>query len=192
MKRLFGTFSLVVLILISPLTTADDFPPVRELMSAEDMKVTGLDKLNEEELQALREWLEVFVERDAGFAIEQYRERQKAAARAVKEQKQEVKRQTVAASSARKEPAAATESEDTRRNRFDKSYARIVGDFSGWNGKTRFNLDNGEVWQQRKPDSMRRMKAISNPEVKITKNFLGFYVMEVPAADVKVPVTRIR
>ena len=68
----------------------------------------------------------------------------------------------------------------------------MVGDFSGWSGKTTFILDNGEVWQQRRADSVRRTKRITNPEVRITKNLMGYYVMEIPAAKVKMPVTRIK
>ena len=81
--------------------------------------------------------------------------------------------------------------EPETKNRFDKSVARIVGDFSGWRGKTLFKLDNGETWQQRRADSVRRTKIISNPEVRIKRNVMGFYVMEIPAAKVRVPVTRI-
>ena len=51
-------------------------------------------------------------------------------------------------------------------NRFNKNQAKIVGDFSGWSGKTTFILDNGEVWQQRRADSVRRTKRITNPETK--------------------------
>jgi hypothetical protein len=29
--------------------------------------------------------------------------------------------------------------------------SRIVGEFSGWSGKTRFVLENGQVFEQRRP-----------------------------------------
>ena len=150
-------------------------PPVQELMSAEEMAVTGVEKLSPEELQALREWLEIFVDRDAAFIVKEYRERMEAEAEA---------------RAAAGQPAGQPE-KDTR-NRFDKSMARIVGEFRGWEGKTLFTLDNGEVWQQRRDSSIRRTRPIQNPEVQIKKNMFGFYEMEVFEADIRVPVTRVR
>ena len=164
---------------------AAELPSLDELMSPSEMEITGVDKLSAEEKQALREWLEVFVDLDAKFAAKRYAERKKA------EEKAGVTRQK---SEPRTEQVSETTQHDVqeKQNRFSKSQARIVGDFTGWKGKTTFRLDNGEVWQQRKPDSIRRTKRVSNPEVRITRNFMGFYIMEVPAVKTKVPVTRIK
>lgn len=50
--------------------------------------------------------------------------------------------------------------------------ARIVGEFTGWDGKTRFVLDNGQVWRQSTP-GVYRHKA-TDPEVTITRAAIGY------------------
>ena len=56
--------------------------------------------------------------------------------------------------------------------------SRIVGDFGGWSGKTVFRLENGQVWEQRL-DGRYRYRGEPNPEVRIERNWLGFYRMTV-------------
>ncbi len=56
--------------------------------------------------------------------------------------------------------------------------SRISGDFSGWDGETVFRLENGQVWRQR----LRGRYFYSGPpqpEVRITRNYLGFYKLTV-------------
>ena len=52
--------------------------------------------------------------------------------------------------------------------------ARIVGPFDGWDGKTYFRLDNGQVWQQRVSGNYR--KKAENPEVVVEKGRFGYYL----------------
>ena len=169
-----------------------ELPPLEDLMSESEMEVTGVDKLTADERQALREWLEVFVDQDAKFAIRKYAKQRKVEAKAKIEQQniEETRGEVSLAETVENGEDKVIQEEP--RNRFNKNVARMIGDFSGWSGKTLFRLDNGEVWQQRRLDSVRRTKTISKPEVRISKNFMGFYVMEIPAAKVKVPVTRIK
>lgn len=54
--------------------------------------------------------------------------------------------------------------------------ARILPPFEGWDGKTLFRLDNGQVWRQRQPGRYRH-QAGQDTEVRIRKNFFGFYVL---------------
>ena len=56
--------------------------------------------------------------------------------------------------------------------------ARITGDFKGWQGKTIFRLDNGQVWVQRL-DGRYAYKGSPNPEVRIKRNWAGFYRMTI-------------
>ena len=72
-----------------------------------------------------------------------------------------------------------------------KVTARITGDFDGWNGKTVFRLDNGQVWKQRL-DGRYRYRGPANPEVRIDKNWLGFYKMTLIDEDRSIGVTRVR
>lgn len=56
--------------------------------------------------------------------------------------------------------------------------SRIVGDFDGWSGETVFRLENGQVWEQRL-DGRYRYRGEPNPQVRIYRNWLGFYRMTV-------------
>ncbi len=67
---------------------------------------------------------------------------------------------------------------------------RIVGHFRGWDGKTTFTLDNGEIWGQRVPS--RYFASLDNPEVEISKNPLGYYELKVVETGRRVGVTRIK
>jgi len=53
--------------------------------------------------------------------------------------------------------------------------AHVLPPFTGWTGQTMFRLDNGQAWRQRIKG--RYSFSGSDPEVVITRNALGFYVM---------------
>ena len=55
--------------------------------------------------------------------------------------------------------------------------SRIDGEFTGWNGPTRFPLKNGQVWETR--SSKRYSYSAIDPEVEITRTILGQYRMRV-------------
>ncbi|MEM1144209.1 MAG: hypothetical protein AAGI88_16640 [Pseudomonadota bacterium] len=69
--------------------------------------------------------------------------------------------------------------------------SRISGDFSGWTGSTVFKLENGQVWQQRL-DGRYRYRGEANPEVRISKNWMGFYRMELIGRKKAIGVTRVQ
>ena len=56
--------------------------------------------------------------------------------------------------------------------------SRISGEFSGWNGETVFRLENGQVWRQRLQGRY-FYSGPPQPEVRITRNYLGFYKITV-------------
>ena len=66
---------------------------------------------------------------------------------------------------------------------------RIAGEFRGWDGDTVFRLENGQVWKQRLPG--RWSYRASSPEVELSKNMMGFWMLRVLDADRAVGVTRI-
>lgn len=68
--------------------------------------------------------------------------------------------------------------------------SRIDGQFNGWNGKTRFRLQNGQVWETRY-DRRYRYSSM-NPEVEITKNMLGFHSLKVVETGRSIGVKRIK
>ncbi len=68
--------------------------------------------------------------------------------------------------------------------------SRIDGTFKGWrDNKTRFRLENGEIWEQRQSSTY--ITNLESPEVIIKKRRFG-YTMEVPAIGRSVHVKRIR
>ena len=69
--------------------------------------------------------------------------------------------------------------------------SRIVGKFNGWSGKTVFRLENGQIWQQRLSDRY-SYRGPPNPEVRITKNFMGFYKLTLVEDDRGVGVKLIK
>ncbi len=68
--------------------------------------------------------------------------------------------------------------------------SRIDGEFSGWNGTTRFHLKNGQVWETR--SSRRYRYSAIDPEVEITRNFLGQYRMRLVDTGQAISVRRIQ
>ncbi len=68
--------------------------------------------------------------------------------------------------------------------------SRIDGAFSGWNGPTRFTLQNGQVWET---NTTRRYDySATDPEVEITRNWMGVYRMRVVDTGQSINVRRVR
>lgn len=153
-----------------PLSYAvEEFPEVKDLMSDDEFRLTGMDKLNPEELQNLKVWLQIYTERDAEFL------------RSITDIASPLESEVTDVTGKQKVGVLALTT-DIR--------SIIPGDFLGWTGNTKFVLANGQVWQQR-GKARYRFKGI-DPEVIIRKNILGFYVMEFPSVSRKVKVTRIQ
>ena len=68
--------------------------------------------------------------------------------------------------------------------------SRIDGVFNGWNGPTRFTLKNGQVWETN--TSRHYSYSAIDPEVEITRNWLGVYRMRILDTGVAINVRRIR
>jgi hypothetical protein len=69
--------------------------------------------------------------------------------------------------------------------------AMIKGAFSGWSGKTKFVLDNGQVWKQADKNSSFYVK-LENPTIIIEKGSLGTYFLSVAGYAKRVRVKRIK
>ena len=70
----------------------------------------------------------------------------------------------------------------------DSITTKVRGRFEGWSGKTRFYLENGQVWQQRLGGTY--YKIVKNPEVVIEKESLGYW-MTVKETGARVAVLRL-
>lgn len=69
--------------------------------------------------------------------------------------------------------------------------SRIVGEFEGWSGKTKFHLENGQVWQQSGHDKWAGVR-LENPTVRIRPGFMGSWVLKVEGYNTTTRVRRIR
>ncbi len=68
--------------------------------------------------------------------------------------------------------------------------SRIDGEFNGWDGPTRFVLKNGQVYET---NSTRRYSySAIDPEVEITRNWMGIYKMRLLDTDKAINVRRIQ
>ena len=181
---------LLAILVMAIRVDAAQLPPINEIMSAGELDATGLDKLSPAELQTLREWMEVFIKRDAKFVMRHYKG-DPASEKPVNEVSG-LGAQGIESGEPGKASGASREAVRSEENSFNEIRSSIDGNFTGWSGPTRFTLANGQVWQQRNPDGHRRVKTLANPDVILTKNFLGQYVMKVPLAKIKVPVKRVK
>ena len=67
--------------------------------------------------------------------------------------------------------------------------SRIISDFTGWNGRTTFVLENGQTWQQRMDGNYRFTGA--DTRVTIKRGFMGLYRMELVATGRWIGVRRV-
>lgn len=165
-----------------------DPPPydLRSRMTVEEFERAGLGKLTPEELAALNDWL------DREFTAARQGDRP-ATPQAVTP--------PLSPSEATLLPPATQPNTSLRdaerdfglpssRHEPDMIRARIVGEFTGWEGKTEFVLDNGQVWQQAKPDKY--YYRASNPEVMIEKTWLGGYRLRLVETKRAINVIRVK
>ena len=80
--------------------------------------------------------------------------------------------------------------EDGPGNDVDRIQSRYVGEFTGWDGKTIFELENGQVWQQ--IGSGRMTYRATNPMITIKRAFMGSYLLKVEGRNKSVRVKRIK
>ncbi len=88
--------------------------------------------------------------------------------------------------------AAETKSAGFGVNELDRNTvrSRIDGEFTGWNGPTRFPLKNGQVWETQ--STRRYSYSATDPEVEITRNWIGSYRMRILDTGKSIGVKRIR
>ena len=78
----------------------------------------------------------------------------------------------------------------------DSSYSsgvssRIIGKFAGWEGKTTFHLENGQVWRQVGSDKWSGVK-LENPSVTIKPGFMGSWTLKVEGYNTTTKVKRVQ
>jgi hypothetical protein len=71
----------------------------------------------------------------------------------------------------------------------DSIRSRVPGLFLGWTGETVFRLENGQVWRQTEPGSFG--VRLQDPEVEISRGWLGGYFLSVEGLNRRVRVERV-
>lgn len=164
-----------------------DAPEIETLMAPEDFSASGLDKLTDAEREHLSGWVARYREGAIKGPPVPGKERKEAAAAAA------VAQETTQAAT----PATAQETTQATTDEYPEKYetreqkeeqkekgknvkyelvAKVVPAFRGWSGKSVFVLDNGQVWRQRTPGSLRYSGGDST--VIITQNLMGKFIMK--------------
>jgi hypothetical protein len=125
---------------------------IQELMTPEEFKAAGLDKLDESELEHLDAWLQGY---------RQTTEKRVSAA-AEKRVNEEVKKAT--------EEATAK----TARTKLDSLVSRVDGSFLGLTGKTLIKLEDGTVWKQANKEDRYRGPVTDHPLVAVSHSAFGY------------------
>jgi len=68
--------------------------------------------------------------------------------------------------------------------------SRIIGQFNGWDGDTKFNLENSQIWQQSGNGILK--VSMNNPKVTIAKGMFGGFILSVEGYNSKVKVKRVK
>ena len=68
--------------------------------------------------------------------------------------------------------------------------SRILGEFKGWSGYTKFQLENDQIWQQSSEGLL--IVRMNNPTVIIKKSFFGTYNLNVESVNSTIKVRRIQ
>ena len=118
---------------------SNNFPGIEQLMTEEELLISGISSLSTTQLETLNQWLVRYTANDA--------------------------------------PTLQIENPEVKRVAKQGITTRILGEFSGWAGKTIFVLENGQTWQQRRRG--RWKTSLVNPEVVLSRNFTGAYELSV-------------
>ena len=175
-------------------------PEIQTLMAPEDFTAAGLDKLSDAERAHLSEWVARYREGAVKGPPVPGKQRKEAAAAAEATAEAETRGEPDSTRVVAHDSAPATTDEypgeyTTREEKKKKDKvkfelrAKVIPEFSGWSGKTVFPLDNGQVWRQRTPGSMRYSGGDSN--IIITQNWLGKFIMKHTDSGRSVGVRRI-
>ena len=189
-RRHLAALSLLLPLWMPATASADtDFQPLEQAMTKEERNRSGVDSLSAEQRNFLNNWLQQRYGPDATNVREEAGSSADTTAQLsaqVSEEKvieAEVERRVAQELATRKQPAKAA----ANNGPFE---ATLVGDFTGWRGKTVFRLDNGQIWRQRSSSQYRHRG--NDQRVKFDKNWMGGWEMTVVSSGKSVLVSKVR
>ena len=168
-------FALILAPALLATSTAAEPLPLEDRMTHSEFTAAGLHRLSQDELAALN----AFLAREAS-----QRPAQPRSDTAREQPAQDTRPQA--------QPAPRVESDvgfEQRRKR-EAFQARIQGDFQGWSGDTRFELENGQVWETNQSRTF-HYAGPSEPVVTIEPGMLGSWYLSVEGYNARVRVRRV-
>ena len=154
--------ALLTLALASGVAAQDSFSTLEERMTGKEFTAAGLDKLSDDELAALNDWLRRHSVATLENATQPYSDTRGFEVRAMKDM------------------------DDS------DIVSRIVGTFDGWRGKgTVFRLENGMVWEQVEGGTF-SIPAVENPVVVIESGLFNSWRLRLEDYNKTVRVERIQ
>ena len=185
------TACLICLLPMWAFTQSDVFKGLAEEMTPAEREASGVEKLSGPQQEFLNNWLrDRFMPAGSNTATPAV-DVQGMGAGTLSDIEQEKAIEAEVERRVNEELAAAEELEAAKAQALTEPFdATIAGNFSGWNGKTIFALDNGQVWRQRTGSSKYRHTRGDN-KVHFKKNFIGLWTMTVLSTGRSVGVRRI-
>jgi hypothetical protein len=175
--RTFIILFLALGISISSAADDGDAPEIQILMAPDDFSASGLDKLTDAERAHLSDWVARYREGAIKGPPVPGKQREEAAAKAASETTEVAAEDTGQATTQEYPGTYETKKQKQKKSKVKyELVAKIVPYFKGWSGKTVFTLDNGQVWRQRTPGSLRYSG--SDASVIITQNAIGKFKMK--------------
>ena len=184
---------LTKLALVAPLLTAviasadTAYQPLERAMTDEERVRSGVDSLTSKQRQYLNDWLKTrYGEAASEDSQERVTTRTNTPPKPSKQTAidEEIERRVAEELASRKKQDSEA---NTNRGPFD---AMLIGDFTGWRGKTVFRLDNGQVWRQRSSSQYRHRD--DDYRVKFDKNWMGGWEMTVISSGKSVLVSKVK
>ena len=166
-----------LVVFAAPLAAGRDVPAaLKPYMTQDEYRAAGLHKLNPAELAQFQAW---FVRTMDGAPPPSEARVETVAPTAVVD--------TPAPGRTEGERRFGTEQLENERT----LVAHIIGTFNGWNGPTRFELDNGQVWETLSGANFTPLAPIPNAQVTITRGAFNSYRLKVEGYNRSVQVKRI-
>ena len=147
---------------------AGGFSSLEEQMTGTEFSAAGLDKLSQQELEMLNDWL-----RNHSVAT-----------------LDTPKVSAVAVDSAEDQEELKSEDEDEDEERKTIT-SKLVGTFDGWDGQTVFKLENGMIWAQSSKAKF-YTKEIKDPVAIIEPGMFGVWRLHIEGIDKDCRVKRIQ
>ena len=144
---------------------AEGFSSVEEQMTGKEFTAAGLDKLSQQELDVLNDW----IRRHSVATLDT------------------PKAGPVADHSGEDQRGLKSEEKEDRTT----ITSNLIGKFRGWDGQTTFKLENGMIWVQSDKDKF-YIKEVENPVVIIEPGIWGTWRLHIDGFNSECRVKRIQ